>query len=311
MSRVADYSQFKLGLSYLQNTQARVFQSQTQISSGQIARDYAGIAGDATRLVSLETAQSRIEQYRASNAMVGQRLQAMETNVAATFDVATRFRTLLVSALNANNAAEIALGQEAGNMMQQVGGFLNAQLDGRFLFAGSLSDTKPVDLANLPDQSDPATRYKIPSKDGDALGYYQGDSVILKVRIDQEIEVSYGVTAAEPAFESLFRAMHMVATIKDPIAERGRLEEAMRIANQAISGIPDIRSKVGTAGRALEDIGTQQEQTLLYAKETIDRLKNVDVVSAVTRLNKDQTQLEGSYMSMAQIQRLSLLDFLK
>ena len=69
---------------------------------------------------SLESAQARASQYAENNKLVDRRLQTMETSLAAIFDATTRFRTLLVNALNLNNGPELAISSEAANFKQEI-----------------------------------------------------------------------------------------------------------------------------------------------------------------------------------------------
>ena len=92
----------------------------------------------------------RSNQYVANNQLIEDRLQLMEGNVGQVFDILTEFKTLLINALNEGNAAELGLQNHASEMMTQVSTLLNADLDGRHLFAGSMTNTPPVDLTGLP-----------------------------------------------------------------------------------------------------------------------------------------------------------------
>ncbi len=146
MIRVATFANHQLTMGYTMESQRKVYDLQTQVSSGKVSADYAGVGPDVHRLVSLKVATVRTDQYQANNAIVDQRLQAMETSVAQIYESATEFRTLLINALNANNAQEMGIDIEAKNYKDEMAKLLNIEQDGRFLFAGSRTDTRPVDL---------------------------------------------------------------------------------------------------------------------------------------------------------------------
>lgn len=303
MTRVANLAQFNSSLAHILDTQRRIQDGQTSISSGRKSPDFAGIARESGRLVSTETAFLRANQFRENNDMVNSRLQTMEANVAQLFDVASGFLTTLVNGLNADNAIDLALPDTARIKLEQVAGLLNVQQDGRFLFAGSRTDVKPVDTASLPGS------YIIPTVDGASAAYYQGDNVRFAVRADEAFDVSYGVTANEPAFEKLVRALHIVQT--GAPGDRATLEHALAVLSEALDMIPDIRTKIGSSRATLEEINNKHEDFLLYSEETISNIENVDIAAAVTRLNADQVTLEASYLTISRLTGLNLMQFLR
>ena len=140
MTRVTDLAQFNTALFYLSQTQGRISDEQSQVSSGIKSQNYTGMAGDASRLVTMETTHARATQYTANNTLVAGRLQSMEGSISQIFDVATDLKTLLVNALNDQNASSLALSQQADAKLQQVAGLLNTKLDSRYLFAGSRTE---------------------------------------------------------------------------------------------------------------------------------------------------------------------------
>ena len=149
MIRFASFSTNKLTQSHMLATQTRLFESQMQIVSGKVSRDYAGVAIDSRRLVNLENAVSEVTGFIKNINVTESRLQLMESTVAGAFDVATRIRDLLVNALNIDNASILTLNQRAEDMLQELTGALNIKQDNRFLFSGSRIDSAPIDKKGL------------------------------------------------------------------------------------------------------------------------------------------------------------------
>ena len=88
MTRIATFPYHQMTLNNALNSQRQMLDLQVQVSSGKVARDYSGIAADAQRLVSLETAHARATQYLNNNALVTRRLETMETNISQIYDAA-------------------------------------------------------------------------------------------------------------------------------------------------------------------------------------------------------------------------------
>jgi flagellar hook-associated protein 3 FlgL len=303
MTRVTDLAQFNTALFYLNQTRGRVSEEQSQISSGVKSLTYAGLSPDVNRLVTLETAHARVEQYVTNNTLVASRLQTMEGNVAQLYDVATGLKTLLVNALNNNNADALALAQQADTQLQQVASLLNVKLGGRYLFSGSRTDTQPVDVTQLP------ASYSIPTADGDAIAYYQGDSFEFTVQADDALTVSYGVTASEGGFEKLIRAIDIVK--KSPPSDRAALQHALDVVGQALTEIPDIRTKIGAAQAILDQVNKRHSDFQLYTERTIGEIQNIDTAEVMTRLQSDSTSLQASYMAINALSQLNLLNYLR
>ena len=539
MIRMATFGVHKLNQFQMLDTQARLFETQMQISSGKVSRDYGGIAIDSRRLVNLENAVAEVVGFIKNIDVTESRLQLMENTTAGAFDVAARFRDLLVGALNVDNASLLTLNQRAEDLLQELTGALNVKHDNRFLFSGARIDTAPIDLSvlfgtSLPlvdaaefggaatasgtgitgltgisrvrvdtgttgdafqvefnsgtntftvtnlnggasdtavvsgapaagqtsditfsvggkrvvltidenfnlgtsivtdtitgnvdtsgagvgvfgaitltgtsgdiskiDQNtietsgsaanttltlsssdgnfvatgvdlstgpatvpvtltnsatgatvtlsidvttglndaavaDPDTEIRLddflenvaasdgsvnvedarpgdPGYDPANPGFYEGDNAILSARIDPNATVDYGVTANESGFEKLFRALYMVRTanVTPGNIDRAALESALGLAIEAIQEIPNIRSKIGSDRRALEQMKIRHQDFIVFTNEEISQIEGVDVAAAVARLSIEQVLLEASYMLTARLSQLTLTNFLR
>lgn len=323
MTRISDLSLHQLTLAQTLNTQSRMADLQIQVSSGQKAQRYSGIASDAHRLVSLQDAHSRTAQYLQTNQIVDSRLTTMESSISQMFDGATQFRTLLVNALNGDNADDLSIQTAAKNFKEQFANLLNVQVDGRYLFAGSRTDTPPVDLNgwSVPPNLTPPLTLPLPQYKSE---YYKGDNVQQSAEIDTDQTIDYGITADDDSFEYLLRAAKYVESTGSP-PDRDTLETALALVNTALGtaspdparGAPaisrdlaDLRSLVGTSRKAIEQANTRHNDFTLQLEQNIGDIQSVDVAQALTELSTQQTQLQASYMTLSRLSQLSLLEFL-
>jgi len=302
-TRVANLAQHERNLAHILDAQRRLSDGQLQISSGKRAEHYAGVATDARRIVNVETSHVRTTQYISNNKLVDQRLQTMETSVAQIFDVVSEYKTLIINALNSDNASDLAMPIQTQALLDEITSLLNIEQDGRYLFAGTRTDTRPVDQSGLP----PA--YVIPTSDGDSIGYYAGDTTKLTVQADENFTVTYGAHAGEAGFEQAIRAMHMV--IIGPPGDRATLDEALRVINQAIDGVSDVRTQIGASRAALDNVNTRLDDFLLFSEQTISDLENADVTKVITTMNSDQIAVEASFAVISRLANLTLARFLR
>ena len=302
-TRVANLAQYQRNITYILDTESRLNTAQIQLSSGQKSTTYSGIASDVRRLVNVQDSYVQSKQYTSSNNLVDQRLQIMESSVSQIFDVLTNYKTLLVNGLNASNSADLAMPTQAQAMLNEVASLLNAKDDGRYLFSGSRTDTAPVDQAGLP------AAYTIPSASNDAIGYYQGDNTQLSVQADVNYTVNYGINANEPGFEEAIRSLHEVI-IGTP-NDKATMQDALGIVTQALNDVSDIRTKIGAARSALQNVNSRLDQYQLYSEKTISDLQNVDITETITRMNQDQTAIQAAFMTLSRLSQLTLTNFLK
>ncbi|MGE5537905.1 MAG: flagellin [Gemmatimonas sp.] len=306
MTRIADLSQSQLIQSYIADTQARLQASQIQVSTGQKAQRYAGIADQADILVNLESTKARVSQYVANNKIVTSRLSAMDGALSQLTSIATQAKTLLVNASNADNASQMALNQQAQNLLNQVAGLLNTKFGDMYLFGGTRVDAPPVDL-NAAGYSAPGPSY--PSNVD--TGYFQGDSTKVVTRAADNFDVTYGVTADEGGFEELIRSLQLASTTTvSPTIDRNRLKDSLDVLNEAIGDLPAIAARIGAAQSAIDQSSAEHNALSTYLDQSITDIKAVDVPMALTQLSSDQTVLQAAYMTTVRLNGLSLVQYM-
>lgn len=147
MTRVPTLAQHQLVLFQTLNTKLRMNDLQIQLASNKKSQDYAGIATDSLRLVSLETQRAQIDQFLSNIATTEQRLSLMDLGVASIEELARDFRSTLNAVLVGPDAAGQDLTQLAANLRTMVVDLLNSRDGAGYLFGGTRTDRPPVDLA--------------------------------------------------------------------------------------------------------------------------------------------------------------------
>ena len=303
MTRVATLAQHERNLAHILDAQRRLNLGQLQISSGKKSEHYTGVATDARRIVNVEASHVRTTQYISNNKLIDQRLQTMESSVAQIFEAITEYKTLIINALNSDNSSDLAMPLQAQSLLDEVTALLNIEEDGRYLFAGTRTDTPPVDQTGLP------LIYTIPTSDGDSIGYYAGDTTQLSVQADENFTVTYGVHAGETGFEQAIRAMHMI--VVGPPNDRATLEESLRVINQAIDGVSDIRTQIGASRGAIENVNKRLDDFLMFSEQTISDLENADITRIITTMSSDQVAMEASFALISRLADLTLTRYIR
>jgi flagellar hook-associated protein 3 FlgL len=312
-TRIANLAQNYLMRTVIQNTQSRLADAQLQISTGQKSQDYAGIADESSRLVTLESSGRRIDQFLNDNSFVNLRLETMLNSIDKVKNTLNDVQGLLRDILEDGGLPNgVDKNEIIETKFSEVRDFLNVQINGRYLFAGSKTDTKPVvvnDLSVVPANSG-APNY---TTTAEPSFYYQGDDIVQKARIADGVVINYGASAADPAFEKTIRAMRIIRSTDlsggDP-NYLAKIQDAMNIVNEADSSLRDLELNLGTKQQQVKRTNDQHTSVKTFFDTVITDLESADTYDAVARVNQDQTMLEASYKTVVRLSQLTLTNFL-
>lgn len=298
VGRVGDAAQsYRVGTT-LQQMQGRLRDLQTSIATGKMADRYADMPASTGILLRSQSELAQIDAFVSQNEHLLDRLQAADGSLGAIGDLAERMRSLVVNRLDAATGASVPLDTEVESALEEIQARLNLKIDGRYVFAGSRTDTAPVDLPWPPITS------------SDSSLYYRGDTVSTLSRVAPNAELDHSLTAAEGPFAQLISALGQ-AREAHLAADNAGLESALADLSAAIDGIADLRGDNGAKAARLESITESHRSTSLYLGETIDRLESTDLPTAMSRLAEEQANLEAAYMTVSRLSSLSLADFLR
>jgi len=311
MTRIADIAQNKAVTSLILDTQSRLNDKQAQISSNQKSQDYAGIASDSMQLVSLEASERRMEQYLTDNTYVDLRLNGTLNSIDSLKHSINDIRGLLRSLMVDGH---LATGIDKDNICdvktQEIEDLLNTTINGRYLFSGSKTNTRPVDTGTMSSapQYDAAFKTK-----PESTFYYNGDDTIIKARIDEGVVMEYGVTAANSGFEKLIRSIRILRSTDISGADTNymaKVEHALNLINQSDGELQGLEMNIGTRIQQLDTTNKNIKISQNFARGIISDIESVDTFQAVAELTQDQTMLEASYSTMVRLSNLNLTKFL-
>lgn len=301
MERVATYNHQNTLVQYMMKAEAKVAAEQIRSSSGLNSTDYKGIASDSGRLVNLESHYRRLEQYIDEGEVVNGRIQSMYDAVGSMSDLTSRL-SALITGLQGDNAAGVeGVVAEASQLMQEFGGLLNTQQDGRYLFAGGRTDQPAVDL-------DSYTAATYPSSSD--TSYYQGDSTIAHFQASDDFVVSYGTTADQPAYEKALRAFSLIANMSTNPVDDDLLAEATQLASDATDGLSIVQAKLGASSSSLENTIDRHVDEQLVLQTQVDDIRSVDLAESTTKLSQLQASLEATMSLMKILEENNLSKYL-
>lgn len=303
VDRISSFGQTGQLLTNNLRLQSNYAKTQVQISTGLKDDRYEGIADNASRLFSLEADFDRITQQNENAQLALDRTEvmydAMSTMIAETqifaADLSSSVSSFGLQGNDLRNAAQTRLNQIVGN--------LNTQLAGRYLFAGAVTETAPVDLTGYGGQV-----FVLPGPSTSDFTYYQGDTYIQNVEAADGFNVNYGVRANNTAFEQIIRAYDLIIT--NP-TDPDTLQEALRVIQIGLDELTVLQAATSQDAQTLQGQIDANEEDLLLLTEQIADLTNVDLAEATTKLKQLETQLEASYAVTTDLLNLSLVDFIR
>jgi flagellar hook-associated protein 3 FlgL len=266
--------------------QARLRDAQVAAGSGKSAMRYDQIPERAGELVRVKDARVLRSAYADQNERLVQQLQVMDGALGSIGEIADRTRAALVQRLDGGFGSDVPLDAMVETMLEELEAALNTSLSGQYLFAGSRTDTVPVDLPSVPVTT------------ADPTLYDRGDSVRLSARADAGLELTYGVTADAAPFADLIAALGQARAAH--LADDGvGLAAAMSGLTTALDGVADLRAEVGLVAERLESVTESQRSATLYLDEIVAGIEDADLAAVLIRIASDQANLEAAYSMQA------------
>ncbi|NVO16628.1 MAG: flagellin [Rhodoplanes sp.] len=307
LGRVATFALSEKMIQSALRSQSRTVEIELQEASGNISDTFGGLGATSRRVLDLQTSIAQSTAYSDAATNTGSRIEVMYSACTQMTDLLTTLRSSIVSATDAGTLDDGTLASLTTAMseyMDEFASLLNTQYEGRYLFSGAMTDTKPVDVSSsaYPAQTTPSTA---------STSYYNGDDEIASVRVSSEQVVQYGVTADNPAFEKALRAFNLMSNMSSSTLDSDTLTEALSLAEEALSGVSSIQTKLSINASTMESAVSMQTTFQDQASSLESNLTDVDVAAASAELSTRQAQLEAAYSAINKIQSLNLVDYLK
>lgn len=164
--------------------------------------------------------------------------------------------------------------------------------------------------------------------------YYQGGSLNSEKVISDNQSIDFDITAGDPAFEKMFRALGEIAQGNlvdnrdplngqpfDPNTTLNRVEDALKLVQSSIynSGIDSgsqnndlytVLAKINSNTVVLNNVQTTQKDVQTNLQNSIGSIKNVDQTEAAVKALLAFNNLNASYAVLQQALSVSLLDYM-
>ncbi|MGJ3264809.1 MAG: hypothetical protein ACFE0R_16390 [Salinarimonas sp.] len=310
-----------------------------QMATGRKSDVYSGFGFERRTALDLRAKLSGFESFGDTMTSANLRLKTMMNSLQGLETIASNTRSAALEPLSgivdgAGVPQEQAL---ARNNLAFAVEILNTEINGRHLFAGRASDTRPVEsyqriltdlqtaIAGAADPTDPDQIIQAVSDYFDTdVWRPAGSETTLPMpttadarqsviaRIDEGQSVAIGARADEPSFRNLLVSLGTLAAA-GPLPPESFAALSSRVGALLATDRPQPRDIAMDLGRAQATIAATKERQDASASLLREALDDVELVSteeaAVSLLNL-QTRLQASFQTTAMLSRLSLVNYL-
>ena len=301
MTRVATIPLQRTMADAIQRAQQNLAKTQTSLSTGKKAQDYAGLGTEAVRTMSARSMLAKQDAQAVVSKHVTTTLAIYDTHVTGLDNALIDLRTRMATAIGTEDSS--GLQETIKGAFEQFRSSLNAKEGGIALFGGSRTDVLPFTPESLADVA--AT----PASDA-----FRNDDVRAVAHLAEGTSVTYGIPASDlgaqiyEAFRTLAAAGPIGERLTD--AQKTALQDAIVQIDTGSVGLRAANAENGRKQARVETLGERAEQRSLVLNDIIAANEDADLGQVAVDLAQQRATLEASYSVFAQLSQLNLTKFL-
>lgn len=287
--------------------QNRTVKWQNQIATGKVGDHLADVKDKAAVLTAAKQRAASVESYTVATKEVLNRLDIQDQHLQEMVSISGRLRAAIGDALSTGHAP--AMMHEIRALYGQAVAIMNVRVDGKFLYGGSRTDVAPVSALSLDDLVAAAAVDDV----------FENTDFEQAQRIDENETITVGMTASGIA-RDLFQMFKDIggfdAGVNGPFGANLTSAQTSFLTTQNVAlpgihnGLTSLAAINGTRHEQVTNTAQRHEGMSSYFAKFIGDIEDVDLSEAIARLNQDQVAAEASGRMIAQVNQISLLDYL-
>jgi flagellar hook-associated protein 3 FlgL len=301
ISRISDNMRFDTIVGNLGNLQNSVVGVLQQLTTEKRINQPSDDPEGTTTVLGLRAAGASIEQYK-ENIVNGKTwLKTTEINLEAFSELLSQVLAVAQN-LDSASADRTTAADSIQNFSDQMLSLANAQLNGRYMFAGSITDTKPFT---------------------NSTSGYQGDDQSLRINVGQYSSLGYNITGdsvftftnAAGITDDIFQTLDNLKTVlQDPSSTNADVSTAVTSltdATEHVQGqVEDNITKVAAILSNLEFADNHLTDLKNRVANMLSNTEDADVNKLAVEYQMQLLALNASYSVATKIEESSLLNFL-
>jgi len=281
--------------------------AENRVSSQKNGTDLKAYANKAEQLTAMTSIGKRLQTYQDQNAQIASKLSTQDQALTSVADAAGSVAQAIREALAADNA-DTLMQQVQGQFQTTVSG-LNAQFDGKYLFAGGQINVQPVTASQL---SNLTAGPPISS-------FFQNDNYQVQAKLDDSTTVTIGQLASTLGTNILtsFQSLQAFDTggsgpLNGPLtaAQRTFLQGELANWDANRASVTTAAAQNGLVQKQVDQSATNlvtQHNTLTAM---IGNITDADMAKAATDLSNAQLSVQATARVLQALQSSSLLTLL-
>jgi flagellar hook-associated protein 3 FlgL len=308
---------------------------QRQLTSSKKSVTYSGLGFAAQGIQQHRMDVSRMDIYMTNIDHATTSVKMMSTSVQSIHKIGTDLLSALQAQFRADPIDMNTIRQTAQNGLEFVEDLINLDLNGKYLFGGSASTTKPLANAglgvtaiqnNLTDWFDGTLTSaqlmtNVEGLTATQLGFdpLMTSATNTSTRIDEYTDLDITSIAGQNGFEQMMMMLTMAANIDipDPMVDVATsadfndvLNRMIAVTRQAVTSVEALANTLGGKYEFLGSVRLSHEDEKSMLQGLIDGAENVDPTEVSAKILTLQTQMESAYQVTNLVSQLSLINYI-
>lgn len=306
MTRIATSMIAQTALFDLQRAQNAMFEASGKTASQNTADDMEGYGVKTQTLVSSQRLVARLENRIGRDEELNTRMTIQDTSLEQGAEMMANLREAVTEAVGLGNGSGVD--QALKQAFLGLKDAFNANLNGRYLFAGALNDQPPVSVSNLDELA--ATT--------DVTEAFVQDAIPQEVKIDsvQTVKTAPLASASAESAMDVLRTLKIysdgVGGFTDPLsdADKDELKTALTAIDAAYADLIAAQGANGQVQNQIDKAIERQTNQLNALQRSVGEIVDVDLAEVALQLNQAQLSYEASASVFNTLRGLSLLNVL-
>ena len=286
--RVANKSVFDVTKFQLANISEELNKANRIVSTGKRINELSDDPVGITQALNLKVTLSNIEQLKRNISFGNSWLTASESALNQTQDIISDMKALAVEMANSTKDASqrSSAAQIVENMLEEIVALANTDVGGRYIFAGTKTDTAPFDQS----------------------GTYNGNNSPFSVKISNDSNIAVG-SDGQTVFGTLFTTLNTFKTALENDDVNG-IQAAITNLDTDFDTITSKISDVGSKMLRMEVKDNLLQNLTISNTERLSAIEDADFAKAIMDLKTVEFTYQAALSSSAKVLTLSLVDYL-
>lgn len=346
LSSVSTFSLMNTLLEPMQRIQTELSQDEVESTTGEYANLGLQLGAQSGYELSLRNQNDLLQTFTSANSIISTNLTNTQDALNSMSQSAQSAVQTLASWQAGSASSGVSLQDQGANGLEQLISMANTTSNGQYVFGGQNTGVAPMAAYSSSSNGMTAIAQAFQSTFGMSLSdsnvssisatalqsflngafanLFQGSSwtenwssassvnSTAEIAPGQSVEVT--ASANQPGIQDLTQAYAMLAafggTSLSEAAQQAVVTTASSLLSAGVSGITSAQASIGTVQSQITDANNLMSSQMTVLTTQTGNLDNVDAAQVATNLNTLSTQLQTAYQLTAQLQKLSLAQYL-